>query len=57
MRPYIDDLILKLSAGSSPMEGLGISLELDATTGKTLDEIGNMIKCCANANLDRKSVV
>jgi hypothetical protein len=33
------------------MESLGRFLELDATTGKTLDEIGNMIKCCANANL------
>ena len=33
------------------MESLGRSLELDASTGKSLDEIANMLKCSANANL------
>ena len=51
LRPYIDDLILRLSAGSSPMEHLGRSIELDVSTGKTLDEIGNMLRVSANANL------
>ena len=50
LRPYIDDLTSKLATGS-PMEQLGRSLELDASTGKTLDEIENMLKCAANANM------
>jgi|LauGreDrversion4_2_1035121.scaffolds.fasta_scaffold145510_1 hypothetical protein len=51
LRPYIDEMIIKLSAGTSHMENLGRSLELDASTGKSIDEIGNMLKCAANANL------
>lgn len=46
-RPYIDDLVGKLASGSSPMEQLGRSLELDSSTGKTLNELEVMLKCAA----------
>jgi predicted amidophosphoribosyltransferase len=40
----------KLSTGS-PIEQLGRSIELDATTGKTLHEIENVMRCSALAHL------
>jgi hypothetical protein len=49
-RPYIDSLVAKLSTGS-PIEQLGKSIELDATTGKTLYEIESMLKCASMANI------
>ncbi len=51
LRPYIEDLVAKLASGSSHMEHLGRSIELDASTGKTLEEIKIMLKCSSNANL------